>query len=331
LLDGYFIYFGFNDLDNMFFERNQLIVQQLVASTEYGIFSDNRELLQQQVEAVLAKPEVKTVAIYNRDHQVLALGGQLADKVNQAEPFFEDNRSMWIYQDIYSTQIQLDDAVAAMAPPISALGGVTIEVSKQVANREKIKFLVINLALVLLVLLVLLVVVNRVSRRITQPILLMRRALKRVAEGDFEKPIYLHSKISEFQALAVGLNEMTNQLRLDRTQLEQRIAAATQELQQKKSEAEEANTNKTRFLAAASHDLRQPIHALGLFVGEIQKLMVSAEQKKVAERIEQSVQAMSDLLDSLLDMSKLDAGVVVPHLQAIELDRILRRLAADYS
>jgi len=331
LLDGFFIYFGFNDLDEMFRDRNKLIAQQLVLSAEYGIFSDNRVFLQQQVRAVLANAEVKAAAIHNREHQLLALAGNAPEKVNQHLPFFENHDSVWIYQTIYPTEVQINETIDEDLPPKVALGSVTIEVSKLTKNRDKFEFLIINFGLVFLVLLTALLIASRFSRRITEPILSMRHALKKVGEGQLNEPIILQTTISEFKELAIGLNEMTEQLLQERAYLEQRITAATQELRLRKTQAEEANANKTKFLAAASHDLRQPMHALGLFVGEIQELMVSAEQKQVAERIETSVHAMSDLLDSLLDLSKLDAGVVMPHLEAVDLNSFLRRLTDDYS
>jgi signal transduction histidine kinase/ActR/RegA family two-component response regulator len=331
LLDGYFIYFGFNDLDVMFHDRNQLFVKQLVATTEYGVFSDNRDLLQQQVNAMLDNAEVKSVAVHNRDHHLLAVVGNLTYKVNQKNPIYDDGQSVWIYQNIYPTQLQIDDSVEMIAPPAIALGNVIIEVSKHAENQEKRDFLLINLALVTSVLIGLLIAVRRLSHRFTAPVLAMRRAVQRVGAGYLDERISSRFDIAEFQELAAGFNQMSSQLQSERANLEQRIEAATLELKQKKTEAEEANANKTKFLAAASHDLRQPMHALGLFVGEMQNLMTSTEQKQVAERIEQSVEAMSGLLDSLLDVSKLDAGVVVPHLQAVDLDSIFRRLAHDYS
>ena len=331
LLDGYFIYFSFLDIDEMFQNRNRLIAQQLVASAEYGVFSDNRQLLQQQVNAVLSQPEVKSVAVHNRDHLLLASAGKLSDKVNQQNPLFENADSMWIYHAIYPTQIQLDDEMNQLVPAKLALGSVTIEISKHITNSKKLEFLLVNLGLLALVLLASLLLVNRISQRITSPILNMRNAVRRIAEGHFDERIKAPFEIVEFQELATGFNEMTEQLQIERTQLQQKIHNATQALRQKVKEVEEANSNKTRFLAAASHDLRQPMHALGLFVGELQNLLSSSEQIVVGQRIEKSVDALSGLLDALLDISKLDAGVVVPYRRDVNLNEILVRIAKSFS
>ncbi|MBI3901786.1 MAG: PAS domain S-box protein [Nitrosomonadales bacterium] len=103
------------------------------------------------------------------------------------------------------------------------------------------------------------------------------------------------------------------------------------ELQLAKERAELASHDKSRFLAAASHDLRQPMHALGLFVGQLRGKLTTAEQVRIVDQIEGSVDAMSNLLNGLLDISKLDAGMVVPTVQAFSLDPLLKRLAQDYA
>lgn len=95
-------------------------------------------------------------------------------------------------------------------------------------------------------------------------------------------------------------------------------------------EIERASQNKSQFLAVASHDLRQPVHALGLYIAELRRRVSGAEQQLLVGQVERSVEAMSTLLDALLDISKLDAGVVVPQKQVCELAPLLARLAADF-
>ena len=82
------------------------------------------------------------------------------------------------------------------------------------------------------------------------------------------------------------------------------------EIQETSRKLELANHAKSRFLAAASHDLRQPMHALALFVGQLGTSRTAAERASLARRIEEAVGGLSDLLDQLLDLSKLDAGAV---------------------
>lgn len=92
--------------------------------------------------------------------------------------------------------------------------------------------------------------------------------------------------------------------------------------------ADEANRAKSRFLAAASHDLRQPLHALGLFVERLARR--HADDPLVAQ-IETSVTALSTQFDALLDLSRLDAGGVVPRPVEFALGPELARVAAEHA
>lgn len=100
-----------------------------------------------------------------------------------------------------------------------------------------------------------------------------------------------------------------------------------------KERAEQANLAKTRFLASANHDLRQPVHALGMFVGALRSRAMDSEARRIVEHIDESIQAMDSLFTALLDISRLDAGLVEPRLQAFPLlpllDRICRDCAAE--
>src|SRR5687768_1145660 len=97
--------------------------------------------------------------------------------------------------------------------------------------------------------------------------------------------------------------------------LEQRVAERTRQLAEATAVAEKANLGKTRFLAAASHDLLQPLNAARLFnaalrghAGQIQHPQV----EQLADRVENSLHAAEELLDGLLDISRLDSGAIQP-------------------
>lgn len=106
--------------------------------------------------------------------------------------------------------------------------------------------------------------------------------------------------------------------------------ALADDLRLQKDRAEEASLSKSRFLALASHDLRQPIHALGLFIGALRPRRMDREAQQLVDHIAGSVRALDDLFAALLDISKLDAGVVQPHFQSIALGPLLGRLGRDY-
>ena len=103
-----------------------------------------------------------------------------------------------------------------------------------------------------------------------------------------------------------------------------------QALEKARKEADQANAAKTRFLASASHDLRQPIHALGLFFAELSDRVHSPETALVIGQIEDSISAINSMLNALLDVSKLDAGIVKPNIEPFALAELFARLQAEF-
>jgi PAS domain S-box-containing protein len=107
---------------------------------------------------------------------------------------------------------------------------------------------------------------------------------------------------------------------------EVRLAAAYEELSLKKDEAERANLAKSRFLAAASHDLRQPLHALQLFSTELENTVTGPPQQHLTRQIGSAVSTMSDLLEALLDISRLDMAGFKVRRQHFALSPLLHRV-----
>ena len=104
------------------------------------------------------------------------------------------------------------------------------------------------------------------------------------------------------------------------------------DLQAQKEVAERASLAKSQFLAAASHDLRQPVHALGLFVSALRAVSgLPTAALRIVDRMEASTLAMGDLFSAILDISRLDAGVVEVRPQVFALQALLDRVCQDFS
>ena len=103
-----------------------------------------------------------------------------------------------------------------------------------------------------------------------------------------------------------------------------------EQLQEQKNEAEQANISKSRFLAAASHDLRQPLHALTLFTTVLDESISYPKVRKVVDQINASVQALESLFNALLDISRLDAGVTKVEKTDFLLNPLLENLVNEY-
>jgi two-component system, sensor histidine kinase len=120
-------------------------------------------------------------------------------------------------------------------------------------------------------------------------------------------------------------------MRFENVDLLRDVTKQKEELVRQKDELDRANAAKTRFLAAASHDLRQPMQAIGLLVEALQERVEETATHRIVESIRSSVVAMSSLLNEILDISRLDAGTVEPRSTAFPVARILERLRGPYS
>jgi len=106
--------------------------------------------------------------------------------------------------------------------------------------------------------------------------------------------------------------------------------ALVAELREQKAIAEQANLAKSRFLAAASHDLRQPLHALGLFVDALRSVQDEATRLRLLSQVDVSLDALGKLFNALLDISRLDAGVVEAQVEDFPLARVLEKLEGEF-
>jgi len=112
--------------------------------------------------------------------------------------------------------------------------------------------------------------------------------------------------------------------------LEQRVAARTADLEVAKREAERANEAKSRFLAAVGHDLMQPLHAAQLFADALAQQLTAPAQRETVAQIGGALDSTGDLLTGLLDMSRLQAGGLVPQPREFPLAEVLDPLASEF-
>jgi len=119
-------------------------------------------------------------------------------------------------------------------------------------------------------------------------------------------------------------------IRYENIDLIAELQAQTSAADRARATAEAANRGKTQFLAAASHDLRQPLHAMGLFAAALSARAHDVHVRNLVGSINASVEALERLFSALMDISKLDAGAVAPKRAPFPLEPLLERLQRDF-
>ncbi len=130
---------------------------------------------------------------------------------------------------------------------------------------------------------------------------------------------------------AIGLERQVR-LRTDElTRTLRKLEQTNEQLVEAKDRAERADRSKTRFLAQAGHDLLQPLAAARLSLSALDEIQTEADGHRLARQLERGLATIEGLLKTLLDISKLDAGVMMPQVDAVALEDVLAGLAADFA
>lgn len=119
---------------------------------------------------------------------------------------------------------------------------------------------------------------------------------------------------------------MLAMLLLSAVAIPQYASSLLERIEQARREADEANFAKSRFLAQASHDLRQPLHAISLFTTSLQETGLNKPQRQIVERIDRALQSVARLFRSLLDLSTLDSGTMAPKPEPVALDELFQEI-----
>ena len=367
-LELYFLHDRFSDFDTDLTESSQFIAQQLASSSEYGVFSNNRIYLQGIARVALRQPDVRAVSILNASAEPLyeerssslesesSTPGEITampepqmtaqfikefpamagNSTSLPTSIRSDSGSLRVYQPIYASELALEDADAK--PTARQIGAVIIEMSRARTEMLKLKMLGTTVAATAIFLALILYLVYLTSRKITYPVSLLSDAVQKIGQGDLETRVAGPSSIAELDILADGINEMAAKLHQESTNLQQlvderttQVVQAVRVAEEAQREAEHANKAKSKFLAAASHDLRQPIHAQGLFLDVLSRTELTAYQHELLASARASSEASGKMLNTLLDFSRIEAGVIKPQVRAFLLQPLLNKIENEFA
>jgi signal transduction histidine kinase len=183
-----------------------------------------------------------------------------------------------------------------------------------------------------------LILAMRFLDRILQPVQQVAEAANdaRLRQDFVPRPIpagddEIGDLVRNFNALLTEVEAGRKSLQNQHEELEHLVAARTAELLAAKVAADEANAAKSRFLAAASHDLRQPIHAMNLFQEALNNTPLNEEQRRIANYLTQSTHNLADILNTLLDVSRLEGGTVKTVQEAVPAYALLHSIEAEFA
>lgn len=341
LLTVVFVHGRVTDLTTAHRQRALALANQLAANAEFELFSGNRSSLQLLAQFALRETDIVAVTILDRTGEVAARAGKASvdlpvGGLRMGPGELEQGSRYLVLRPVVASEQEVDPffetqpASARKAPLV--LGSVALEFSReslQVAERTLILtgLLVTGGGLLFGTLLAV-----RLSRGVSRPLMELAEIVERVGRGELGARVEVE-RAGPLRGLEEGVNRMAARLEQARDGLERRVAEATAELSRKKEEAEQANVAKSRFLAAASHDLRQPMHALGLFVDNLRgEIGGSSERvRRLLDGMSGATEAMTAMFNALLDISRLDAGVITVAPKDFPVSMLLRRVESMFT
>jgi signal transduction histidine kinase len=333
---AYFTHLRLTDMEHAYSERGRALARLIATATEYAVFANNIEDLQRLLDNARKEDAVRGVRVVDASGRLLAQSGLIAPSppLRPIHVASEHNQrdSVRFLEPIVPVRLNIGDlGFDANAPHETGalLGGIVLDISSYRLEEQRSQLLWAGAIAILLVLVGSIALAIRMSQGVSQPIRNVARTVARIGAGKLHERVPVTGGGS-LRRLTIGLNDMAQRLESAHKDMARRIEDATAELRARTDEAERADMAKSRFLAAASHDLRQPMHALGLFIAELADHEHPPETRRLVRQIAASAEAMENLLDSLLDISRLDAGALEPKIAPCPVQPILDRISNDF-
>ncbi|MDO5623303.1 MAG: HAMP domain-containing sensor histidine kinase [Pseudomonadota bacterium] len=287
-------------------QQAKAVAVQLAATAQLPLALEDRRALLRIAESGMTQPHVQQVQIWSGE-------GELMANV--------DTRDLRRTNGVQVT-------APALASPGQMPGHVQVNMSLEPLRAAQRRAWGSVLAAVAACLGAVLLVGGWAARRISAPVRALATAVDRLGAGE---PAQVKlGGAPEVVHLQQGFNAAAQALHEHRTLLEQRIREATAELAHKNAQIERASQAKTRLLAAASHDLRQPLHALGLFSDGLARSETDPARLARIRHLCESVQSLDKLFSELMNITQIDAGVLTPRWSDFALDRVFDEVSRNF-
>lgn len=335
IMGAYLIINGINDLDASLKERGNELTRFLVQGAEYGVVTGEQESLNRLLAWAVKKKDVVHVGVYRPNGETIAEAGKTPGDLRARFQggMLESKKLLVFRMPIVLTPMHLEDHFQQGLDQSSprTVAWVQLSISREGNAIIARTMLLTALGIITLGLLFAMILVRKLALIGIRPLMEMIDAVREIAAGNFRSGTHLHlTTRSELRDLQQGINTMSEALVFHQENMQQRVDTATAELTLQKEAAEKANQAKSHFLAAASHDLRQPMHALAMYVATLKNQLHGHPSETTLGKVEAAVSAMQTMFYAILDVSKLEAGVVTPEISSIPVCSLLNNLHEEF-
>ena len=335
LLAVYFTFSRIGDAEVALHDLGVATAQHLASSAEYGVVSGNKAILQNLADGTLKQGQTRFALVVDAQGNHLAQSGSMPQELvsHLRLPPRTNARDYVFVLPVQLGKVDLSDPFAL--EDVSAIqadrpvGWAVVAMSHASLAENKKRMLIAGLGIALGGLVISILLAFSLGRGFSRPVRKLSQVVEELGRGNLSARVSPSSG-GELLLLQKGFNRMAETLQTNQSDLQRRILEATVDLEAKKDEAEQANRDKSNFLAAVSHDLRQPMHAIGLFSATLKQRVTTTEQAGLVQRIEDSVNALQIMFDELVNISRLDSGTLVPRLETCDLAAMLKQVGQTF-
>ncbi len=334
LLSVYFAKRNLSEVERELHDRGQHLAQHLSDAVEYELFVGNMAYLRRLLNYERQNAGALAIGVSDEQGRWRVASGDtpLLGRIDPAHPPADARMGERLYfaHAIGSPESKGTDPYLVEDGRTSPGGHLVVVLDAHALDLARTRILLASGGWLLLFLGVAGGLAWRLSSGLSHQLHALTGAVRRIASGELSVRVDERSG-GEMGILEQDINHMATSLEDNRSDLERRIREATAELTAQKQSAEAAVLAKSKFLAAASHDLRQPLHALTLLVAALRERIPESEAGRLVRHIETSALTMESLLNALLDLSRLDAGVVQVRPECFPVNRLFTRLEQQFA
>lgn len=337
VLSAFFVIDRNRDLNDLLEQRTMAMAKQLAPTCEYGIMVGNTGILQNIASSMLEERDVRSVSIFDKDINLLAHAGPRMNnerlgsmelRNNQLQLIRTDN-SIRVRAPVYAEHLTITDQAqepffTARNTSLQQLGWAEVELSNSNTRLQRYQHTVVVIAITLMTLSLCMLIGLHLARQTSQPFEHILQVLGHLTEGKLETRVHLTQGV-EFQRMATGINAIASALQRAHVEHQQNIEQTTQDLQQTLDELEIRNSElalgrkqamaasrmKSEFLANVSHEIRTPLNGIIGFTDLLSRSPLSEHQNDHVQTILKSSQDLLNIINDILDLSKIDAGKLI--------------------
>jgi two-component system sensor histidine kinase BarA len=322
LIDLFFVYTRFDDnikRENLLLQSNgRNIARNIATESESNLVLDQDKQLQAMLIQAIDSDDVIFASIYDQQGKKRAESHAAEYQASDIDDYF------YVRSSITSHILSHPEALLpgqTEGTGKNTIGWVHLYISRNQLKATKSRITRDSIVIFIIVLMLALILTAIISRRITQPIYTLLEHLKFVETGRLGETIDPLAS-NEIGAVQKGFNRMTQALLGNRKQLNNKIQQATQQLNEAmidmetknrelafaRDEAQNANRIKSEFLANMSHEIRTPINGIKGFINLIGQSSLNPTQKKYADIVLKSTNDLTNIINEILDFSKMESG-----------------------